>query len=154
MTRITKAASTINFGSNTFRFMETFPCIKCAQDHACVHQILLHRQNLVNSQYRTWCFVKLIRMDRLVNQCCGIRQARMCRRKRRGAFRMASSTSRDQNRLVFRRSMTSLPRPLITAFIMKRLKPFTWSSLIEGGSASSWRSTTTSTRAGPGWLSA
>src|ERR1700680_4789955 len=57
-----------------------------------------------------------------------------------------SLKSRYQNRFVFRRSMTSLPRPLITAFIMKRPKPFTWSSLIDGGNASSWRSTTTSTR--------
>ncbi len=83
----------------------------------------------------------------------GICQARMCRTRRRGAPNRFLH-SKDQNRLVFRRSMTSLPRPLITAFIMKRLKPFTWSSLIDGGSASSWRSTTTSTRAGPRWLSA
>jgi len=77
---------------------------------------------------------KLVRIDRLVNQYwafSGMFVAEVQRGSENG-----TPTSRYQNRLVFRRSMTSLPRPLITAFIMKRLKPFTWSSLIDGGSAS------------------
>lgn len=54
-----------------------------------------------------------------------------------------------RNTLVLARSMISSPRPLSTALIMKRPNPIIWSILIDGGRASSWRFTDTSSKAGP-----
>ena len=65
------AASTINFGSIRFRFIETSMHQECPQDQNCSRSSLW-RQNLVNRQYQTSGFGKLVRIDRVVNQCCGI----------------------------------------------------------------------------------
>ena len=57
--------------------------------------------------------------------------------------------SLQRRRLTLARSMSSSPRPLRTALSMNKLKPLACSKLTVGGMESSWRLTTTSTRAGP-----
>ena len=53
-----------------------------------------------------------------------------------------SLTSRHQNSLVFSKTDDFATPATNYGLIMKRLKPFAGASLINGGSASSWRSTT------------
>ena len=50
---------------------------------------------------------------------------------------VASVWASQRRRLTFARSMISSPRPLRTAFIMNRLKPFACSRVIVGGIESS-----------------
>ena len=52
----------------------------------------------------------------------------------------AFTASGQRHRFVLARSRISSPRPLITAFTMKRVKPFAISTVIEGGAAGCWMS--------------
>src|SRR5471032_1908386 len=61
------------------------------------------------------------------------------------------NTTSQRNQLVRANSITSSPRPLITALSMYRLNPLACSSLIAGGMASSLVAVITSTSTGPSW---
>src|SRR5699024_11084299 len=64
---------------------------------------------------------------------------------------LQGGTQSSWRMFAFARSMSSVPRPESTVRIAKRAKPAACSALLVGGSDSSCRSTTTSSRAGPSW---
>jgi hypothetical protein len=72
MTRITTAASRMNFGSITFKFIETSLHQECLQKQICSRNFRA-RRNIVNGQYQSLGYEKLIRIDRRVDQPCGHR---------------------------------------------------------------------------------
>jgi hypothetical protein len=74
MARITTAASRINFDLTDLDSWKP-SLVSNAHETTLVHQRVLYRQNLVDFQYQTSGFVKLIRIDRLVTQCWGIYQS-------------------------------------------------------------------------------
>src|SRR5579863_2918078 len=76
MIRITTAASTMNFGSIRFKFIETSLHQECLQKQIC-SQNSLRKQKLVNGQYQSLGHEKLIRIDRLVNQSC-VAEPKVC----------------------------------------------------------------------------